>query len=155
MGISIAVETPLQDDIRQFVSALNAYLNPLSPPEFQFQMTVEQMAEPHTTLFVARDDGGKALGMGALKIHSPELAEVKRMFTLPETRGQGVGSALVERIISEARARKVTRLALETGTEDTMPMAWALYRRNGFVPCGAFLDYPDSDYNAFFDMQLS
>lgn len=155
MSISIAIETPLQDDVRRFVAELNAYLQPLSPPEFQFQMTVEQMTEPHTTLFVARDDAGKALGMGALKVHSRDLAEVKRMYTLPETRGQGVGSALLERIVSEARGRGVARLALETGTEATMPSAWRLYRRGGFTACAAFLDYPDSAHNAFFDMRLT
>lgn len=155
MIATIGVETPLQDDVRRLVAALNAYLNPLSPPEFQFQMTVEQMAEPETTLFVARDAAAKAVGMGALKLHSPELAEVKRMFTLPETRGQGVGSIILARIIAKARAHGVARLALETGTEDIMPMAWGLYKCNGFQPCAAFLDYPSSAYNAFFDMRLT
>jgi putative acetyltransferase len=154
MPARIAVETPLQDDVRQLVARLNAYLNPLSPPEFQFQMTVEQMAEPETTLFIARNAVGEAVGMGALKVHSPALAEVKRMFTLPETRGKGIGSAILAHIVAEARTRGVGRLALETGTEDVMPMAWALYRRNGFTRCDAFLDYPSSDYNAFFDMRL-
>ena len=44
MAVTLAIETPLQDDVRELVKALNAYLNPLSPKEFQFQMTVEQMA---------------------------------------------------------------------------------------------------------------
>ncbi len=155
MGLSIAAETPLQDEVRDLVAALNGYLTPLSPAEFQFQMTAAEMAEPHTTLFVARNEAGKPLGMGALKAHSSDLAEVKRMFTLPETRGQGVGSAILATIVAEARARGFARLALETGTEDIMPSAWGLYRRNGFTPCAAFLDYPASAYNAFFDMRLS
>ena len=82
MAISIAIETPLQDDVRALVTELNAYLNPLSPPEFQFQMTVEQMADAKTTVFVARDDSGRAVGCGALKVESDELAEVKREFGL-------------------------------------------------------------------------
>ena len=86
MAISIAVETPLQDDVRGLVERLNAYLLPLSPLEFQFKMTVEQMADSDTTLFVARDENGQAVGMGALKAHGPALGEVKRMFTVPEVR---------------------------------------------------------------------
>ena len=60
MAVAIAIETPLQDDVRELVAALNAHLLPLSPVEFQFKMTVEQMAGPETTLFVARDEKGFA-----------------------------------------------------------------------------------------------
>ena len=63
MAVTIAIETPLQDDVRGLVAKLNDHLLPLSPIEFQFKMTVEQMAEAHTTLFVARDDDGRAVGM--------------------------------------------------------------------------------------------
>ena len=69
MSIAIAIETPLQDDVRELVRALNDYLIPLTPTQFQFQLTVEQMAEPSVTLFVARDDGRAPVGMGALKDH--------------------------------------------------------------------------------------
>ncbi len=50
MAIRVSVETPLQDDVRDLVEALNAHMLPLSPLEFQFKMTVEQMAEPETTV---------------------------------------------------------------------------------------------------------
>ena len=43
-NVAIAAETPLQDDVRAMVAALNAYLMPLTPREFQFQLTAEQMA---------------------------------------------------------------------------------------------------------------
>ena len=46
MAITIAVESPLQDDVRALIAELNAYLLALTPPEFCFHMTVEQMAEP-------------------------------------------------------------------------------------------------------------
>lgn len=154
MGVVIAVETPLQDDVRHLVADLNAHLRPLSPPEFQFQMTVEQMAEPSTTVFVARDAACRAVGMGALKIHSPELAEVKRMFTRPETRGTGIGRKLLDAIEGAARKAGIAVLKLETGATDGFEPAWRLYRRGGFAPCAAFLDYPDSDYSAFFEKRL-
>lgn len=155
MAVTIAVETPLQDDVRQLVAALNAHLNPLSPPEFQFQMTVEQMAEPHTTLFVARDETGRALGMGALYVHSPELAEVKRMYTLPETRGSGIGRKLLDAIEKLAGDKNIMVLKLETGAVEGFAPAWRLYERGGFVRCGAFADYPDSGYSAFYEKRLT
>jgi putative acetyltransferase len=154
MTISIAVETPLQDDVRVLVARLNDHLLPLSPEEFQFKMTVEQMADSETTLFVARDADGKAVGMGALKMHGPELGEVKRMYTVPEVRGQRVGRQLLERIVGLARQRNVAVVMLETGTGEGMAEAHRLYSRYGFVTRGPFLDYPDSEWSAFFELRL-
>lgn len=154
MAVSIAIETPLQDDVRGLVARLNDHLLPLSPLEFQFKMTVEQMAGSDTTLFVARDETGKAVGMGALKVHSAELGEVKRMFTDPEVRGKRIGSALLEAIVALAREKGLPVLMLETGTGPGMAEAHRLYTRSGFVTRGPFLDYPDSEWSAFFEMPL-
>ena len=155
MAVTIAIETPLQDDVRGLVEKLNAHLLPLSPLEFQFKMTVEQMAGSDTTLFVARDEAGRAVGMGALKVHSAELGEVKRMFTDPAVRGQRVGSQLLEAIVALARSKELRMLMLETGTGDGMAEAHRLYTRSGFVARGPFLDYPDSEWSAFFEMPLN
>ena len=153
-ALTIAVETPLQDEVRSLIKALNDHLTPLSPPEFCFQMTAEQIAETATTLFVARDASGRAVGMGALKRHTDGLAEVKRMYTLPHLRGQHIGRAILSRIEGLARSEGFTRLVLETGIERTHSESWRLYQRNGFVPCGVVLDYPDSGWNAFFEKKL-
>ena len=153
--VTIAVETPLQADVRALVTALNAYLIPLTPPEFQFQLTAEQMAEPTVTVFVVRDDSGRPLGMGALKEHGGGVGEVKRMFTLPEVRGRRIGSQLLERIEMLARERGITRLVLETGEAPGFEPAWRVYERGGFTVCGAVLDYPDSGHNRFYEKQLA
>lgn len=155
MSVSVAVETPLQDDVRRFVAELNAYLQPLSPPEFQFQMNVEQMAGADTVVFVARNEAGEAVGMGALRVHDANLAEVKRMYTLPQVRGQRVGRMLLDAIERMAVEKGLSTLKLETGDADGFAPAWRLYERHGFVRCGAFLDYPDSKYSAFFEKSLA
>lgn len=155
VAVAVAVETPLQDDVRELVALLNAHLLPLSPIEFQFKMTVEQMADPATTVFVARDETGRAVGIGALKVEKGGLAEVKRMYTRPEVRGRRVGSALLDAITALAVAKGIRRLALETGVGAGFAAAHRLYRNSGFEPCGAFLDYPDSGHSAFFDKRLA
>ncbi len=155
MAVTVAVETPLQDDVRALVAQLNDHLIPLSPLEFQFKMTVEQMAGADTTVFVARDDAGQAVGIGALKVHSDDLGEVKRMFTLPSVRGQRVGRMLLERIVGLARDKGLRTVMLETGTGEGMAEAHRLYTRYGFTPRGAFLDYPESEWSAFFELPLA
>ncbi len=155
MAVTIAAETPLQDDVRDMVEALNAFLLPLSPPEYQFQLTVDEMAEPTVTLLVARTGEKRAIGMGALKDHNGGLGEVKRMYALPDVRRQGVGGALLAQIEALARAKDMSRLVLETGAMAEMSDSWRLYERGGFVQCGAVLDYPESRYNRFYEKRLS
>jgi len=155
MAAGIAIETPLQDDVRTMVAALNATMMPLTPREFQFQLTVEQMAEPTVTLFVAREADGHPVGMGALKNHGSGVGEVKRMFTLPEVRGKHIGARILQHIETLAREKAMSRLVLETGEAEGFEPAWRVYERGGFTRCGAVLDYPDSGFSRFYEKKLS
>ena len=152
MAISIEAESPLQDEVRTLVAELNATLLELTPPEFAFHMTVEQMAEPSTTVFIAREDGA-AVACGALKRHAAGVGEVKRMYTRPSHRGRKIGAAIVVRIEALAREEGLVRLVLETG--DRHPAAWTVYERAGFTRCGPVLDYPDSKWSVFYEKSLA
>lgn len=154
MIVTIKAETPLQDDVRAMVAELNAAMIPLTPREFQFQLTVEQMADPSITVFVARNETGRHVGMGALKDHGNGLGEVKRMFTLPEVRGKRVGSRILQRIEQLAREKGISRLVLETGEASGFEAAYRVYERAGFTTCGAVLDYPDSGYSRFYEKKM-
>ncbi len=154
MPVSIAIETPLQDEVRALVEELNTHLLPLSPVEFQFGIPVEEMAHADTHVFVARNEEGRAVGMGALKVHGGDLGEIKRMYTLPEVRGQRIGRAILDAITAEARRLGIGKLVLETGNNEFFADAWRLYERYGFNRCGAVLDYPDSGHSAFFERAL-
>jgi putative acetyltransferase len=151
MTLAIAIETPLQDDIRVLMAELNATLLELTPPEFVFHLTVEQMAERDTTVFIARD-GDAVVACGALKRHDGGVGEVKRMYTRPSHRGRRIGAMIVERIEALAHAEGLTRLVLETG--DRHPAAWTVYERAGFTRCGPVLDYPDSKWSVFYEKTL-
>jgi len=155
MAISIAAETPLQDDVRAMVADLNATMIPLTPREFQFQLTVEQMADPSLTTFIARNEAGRHVGMASLKDHGGGLGEVKRMFTLPEVRGQRVGSQLLHCIEQLASEKGISRLVLETGEAQGFEAAYRVYERGGFTVCGAVLDYPDSGFSRFYEKKIS
>jgi putative acetyltransferase len=152
--IAIAPETPLQDDVRKLVAELNAFLQPQTPIAYQFQLTVEQMADPSLTLFVARDESGSAVGMGGLKDHGGGLGEVKRMYTVPAVRGQRVGAKLLQRIEALARDKGIARVVLETGEAPGFADAYRVYERGGFSRCGVVLDYPDSAYSRFYEKKI-
>lgn len=152
MAIEIAVETPLQDDVRTLVAELNEALMALTPREFCHHLTVEQMADGSTTVFVAREDG-QAVGCGALKRHGDGIGEVKRMYTRPSHRGRRIGALIVEQIEALARQEELGQLVLETG--DRHPAAWTVYERAGFRRCGPILDYPDTQWSVFYEKKLA
>ena len=151
MTVSIAAETPLQDDVRALIGELNSALLELTPPEFCFHMTAEEMADPSVTVFIARDDG-TAVACGALKRHGGGIGEVKRMYTRPSHRGLKIGAMIVQRIEALAQQEGLKRLVLETG--DRHPAAWTVYERAGFTRCGPVLDYPESKWSVFYQKAL-
>lgn len=154
--MTVSIESPpLQDDVREIVTALSAHLLPLTPREFQFGISVDQMTDPGTTVFVARNGDGTAVGCGALTVHDEGIGEVKRMFTVPEARGARVGAKVLDAIIERARQRGLEWLMLETGSTPEFSSAHRLYERSGFRPRGPFRDYPDSGWSAYYELRLA
>jgi putative acetyltransferase len=152
MSFTIATETALSDDVRALVKQLNEFTFELTPAEYRHHMTVEQMAQDDTTLFVARDVSGATLGMGCLRRHENGVGEVKRMFVTPEARGLGVGGAILARIEDLARQEGLSRVVLETGSN--FDAARRIYERGAFRASGPVLNYPPSDWTAFYSKDL-
>jgi putative acetyltransferase len=150
-SITIRPEDPRQDDVRDLITELNTTLLALTPPEFVFHMTAEEMARPDTTVLVARDSGN-AVACGALRRHEDGIGEVKRMYTRPSHQGRGIGGRILAEVETLARREGLTRLVLETG--DRHAAAWRVYERSGFSRCGAVLDYPESGYSMFYEKAL-
>lgn len=91
---------------------------------------------PRGGLWLAVDNEGHGIGCVALRPLDASSAEVKRMFVEPAWRGRGVGRALMERVIAEARARGYAVLRL--GTLHDMDAALALYLSLGFQSIGRY-----------------
>jgi putative acetyltransferase len=76
------------------------------------------------------------------------------MRTHPDWLRKGIGAFLLEHIISEAQARGVKRLSLETGSGPAFEPALALYRKRGFVVGEAFSDYQRCAFKRFLHLEL-
>jgi putative acetyltransferase len=89
------------------------------------------------------------LGIVALAPMDTSNAEVKSLRTEPEARGHGVGTALMNRLVAEARTRGFRHLWIETGTSEHYAPAQRLYERSGFTPTGPFANYTE-DPNSYY-----
>ena len=87
-------------------------------------------APPEGRLLLANYDAQPA-GCVALHELEPGICEMKRLYLRPRFRGKGLGRALAERIIAEAREIGYQRMRLDT-VEPVMKDAVAMYRRLGF-----------------------
>ena len=87
-------------------------------------------APPDGRLLLAEYDGQLA---GCIALHNLEdgICEMKRLYLRPQFRGKGLGRALADHIIAEARQIGYRRMRLDT-VEPVMKDAVAMYRRLGF-----------------------
>ncbi|MDO3697560.1 GNAT family N-acetyltransferase [Curtobacterium sp. MCSS17_005] len=96
-------------------------------------------AESIAVFFVARDESGTPLGCGGLRIVDDGIAEIKRMYVRPESRGSGVAAALLRRLEEAALDLGSPALVLETGTEQQRAVGF--YQREGFRRIANFGPY--------------
>ena len=87
-------------------------------------------APPEGRLLLAEYQGQMA-GCVALHKLGANICEMKRLYSRPQFRGKGVGRALAEQVIAEARSIGYTRMRLDT-VAPVMQDAVAMYRRFGF-----------------------
>jgi GNAT superfamily N-acetyltransferase len=95
----------------------------------EFTQELPRLLGPRGRLLVARADS-EVVGVGALKPVDSTVVEIKRMYVRPQARGQGIGRAILERLLTDARTIGYQIARLETAT--FMREAHALYRSLGF-----------------------
>jgi L-amino acid N-acyltransferase YncA len=105
------------------------------PPEF-FDRFLE-MTRGRAAL-VAKSADRKIVGFGLLRAHLPydsfrRTAELS-YFLLPGNTGQGIGTALLERLVAAAEVRGIDRLLAQVSSLNEQSMAFHLAR--GFTECG-------------------
>lgn len=108
-------------------------------------MAPEEFDHPNGIFFIGYVDE-IPVAMGGWRRGGPNGAtdgEIKRMFVLDSHRGQGLSRQVLDELERSAARQGITRLVLETGTEQ--PEAIALYRSAGYVDVPAFGFYAEYD----------
>ena len=114
-----------------------------------FRAELPNLVGPHRRLLVARRTvrrtvrrtaagPGEVVGLGALRPVDATTAEIKRMYVRPAGRGRGVGRALLERLLVDARSEGYSVARLETLA--FMTAAQGLCRSLGFRDIAMFDD---------------
>lgn len=146
------------DDVsRPEVVALVEYhlrsMHEISPPDSVFALDLSGLRHPSVTFWTIWE-GDDLLGMGGLKELDATHGEIKSMRTAPTALRRGAGTRMLDHIMQAAIARRYLRLSLETGSNAPFAPAWAMYERAGFVPCGPFASYIDTNFSRYFTREL-
>jgi GNAT superfamily N-acetyltransferase len=82
-----------------------------------------------------------AIGCAALRRIDQKACELKRMFVLPQFRGQGAGKALALKLIEDAKTIGYECMRLDTG--NFLTAAIQLYGSLGFQPIEPYNEVPE------------
>jgi putative acetyltransferase len=115
-------------EFRKLIDLLNAELARLYGEEQKF---FDQFNKLNTIRHaVLATDDGEPVGTGAIREYAANTMEIKRMFVLPEKRGQGIATRVLKELETWSLEMKYTKCILETG--DKLPDAVKLYQKNGY-----------------------
>lgn len=93
------------------------------------------------------------IACGALKEYDDITVEIKRMYTLPITRGKGIATMVLNELERWAHQLGYKRCILETGKKQ--PNAIALYKKTGYNIIPNYDQYAGVDNSICFEKQLS
>jgi len=97
-------------------------------------------------------DNNQPVGCGAIKEYDSNTMEVKRMFTLPECRGKGIATKLLNELEKWTIELGHEKCILETGKRQ--PEAIALYKKNGYKSIPNYGQYTGMDNSVCFEKEM-
>jgi putative acetyltransferase len=154
MDLCFARDDPQAEDVHALLERHLSFAREATPPGYVYALDAEGRLDPAVTYFSVRRDG-VLLGVGALAELDASHGELKSMHTAEASRGQGVGGAMVEHLLSVAAGKRYHRVSLETGTMAAFAPARALYAKARFNPCEPFGDYTVNRYSTCLTLQLA
>ncbi len=97
-------------------------------------------------------ENGIPVSCGAFKEFSPNCAEVKRMYTLPESRGKGIAALVLAQLELWGKELSYISFVLETGKKQ--PEAVRLYEKSGYHFISNYGQYIGIENSVCFEKQL-
>jgi GNAT superfamily N-acetyltransferase len=135
--VDVLLDRYLDEREATFPSAQGTYTRKRTP--------TSELTPPLGT-FVVAYDGGTAVGCGGLRRIADDgddvRFEVKHVFVLPEGRGRGVATAVMDVLEQAAAELGATSIVLDTN--DALVAAGAMYRSRGYDRVPAFNDNPNA-----------
>lgn len=102
-------------------------------------------------VFLVAYEADRPVGCGALREIDAGIAEIKRMYVVPDCRGTGVAAAILGALETRALELGLPLVRLETG--DLLVAAQRFYEREGYRPIPPFGPYLGSELSRCYEKQ--
>lgn len=142
--------TSENQDFQQLVKQLDAYLAVMDGDEHGFYDQYNKIDSLKNCIVIFDND--EAVAIGAIKEFDEKSMEVKRMFTLPEMRGKGLASAILNGLETWTKELGYEKTILETGKRQTE--AVALYKKCGYKVIPNYGQYAGVENSVCFEKKL-
>ena len=97
-------------------------------------------------------ENDKPVSCGAIREYSPASTEIKRMYTLPEFRGNGIATKILAALETWAAELCYQKCILETGKRQ--PEAIRLYEKNGYKRTTNYGKYAGVENSVCFEKNI-
>jgi GNAT superfamily N-acetyltransferase len=97
-------------------------------------------------------ENDKPVSCGAIKEYNTNTMEVKRMYTLIESRGKGIATKVLMELEKWATELSYEKCILETGKKQ--PEAIALYKKNGYKLIPNYGQYAEVENSVCFEKEM-
>ena len=148
MNLEFRVDDLSGEPTRRLIARHLAGMRANSPEESVHALDIDALRGPDIT-FWSIWIGDDIAGCGALKQLDADRGELKSMRVADQFLGRGIGRAILEHLIAQARERRMKSLWLETGSSEAFIPALHLYESAGFTRCGPFDGYADDPFSVF------
>jgi GNAT superfamily N-acetyltransferase len=137
-------------DFIELVRHLDAELAEIDGSEHSFYARLNKIGNLKNVIVAYADD--TPVGCGAIREFAPDAMEVKRMYTLPGYRGQGIATKILAALEAWATELGYKKCVLETGKRQ--PGAIALYKKSGYMNIPNYGQYLGVENSVCFEKEI-
>jgi ribosomal protein S18 acetylase RimI-like enzyme len=142
-GLKIHPASPRSPEAEALLDRLSDALAGLTGDSGRNSFDPTDVEQDGALFVLARDGGGTSVGCGAFRPLGPDVAEIKRMFAAPDSRG--VGAAILAHLESAARDAGYREVWLETRLVNARAVSF--YEEHGYRRIenfGKYADWPEA-----------
>ena len=137
-------------DFATLVKNLDAYLKVVDGDDHEFYNQYNNIdVLKHVVIAYSENE---PIGCGAFKKFDNTSVEIKRMFTLPEHRGQGIANKILNELEIWAKETSYKSCILETGKKQTEAVQF--YNKNNYIVTLNYGQYKNIDNSLCFKKML-
>ena len=137
-------------DFIELVKYLDADLAIRDGNEHSFYAQFNKIDKIKFVVIAYEDD--QPVGCGAIKEYAPNTMEIKRMYTSPASRGNGIATKVLTELENWAAEMSFEKCILETGKKQ--PEAIALYKKSGYKSISNYGQYAGIENSVCFRKEV-